>query len=244
MLLAEQGGSIWPLAGVVVAMLLLLLTFWRISRRAASRWEPPPSHPWNSTEHISAGMAQPEGSWLTGRASSVEAPASLTAWEVQMHETARELSALVDTKLRLLQQLVAEADRAATRLEQALAAAQTAQAEPAGLGSGAPANPSRSEGATAPPRLVQSEAASNPLPLGSPDRTTRPPSPVRPEVTPSPLQLGDTQQAKALSSAVRPEALDLEVGLLADYGFPLQEIASRCGISVSEVETILRRRHP
>ncbi len=45
----------------------------------------------------------------------------LARWEVQMHETARELSAQLDAKLSLLQSLTAEADRAAERLEEALA---------------------------------------------------------------------------------------------------------------------------
>ncbi len=47
-------------------------------------------------------------------------------WEVQMHETARALSAQLDTKLGLLQSLVAEADRAAERLEQAIQRAHPA----------------------------------------------------------------------------------------------------------------------
>lgn len=219
MLLAEPTGSIWSLAGVVVAMLLLLFTFWRINRRAAGRSEPPASPP-GLADRGCSGLQEPEAGWFTGRALSADAPASLLAWEVHMHETAREVSAQIDTKLRLLQQLVAEADRAATRLERALAAVQTATAEPPRSGCAEPANPSPSEGATARPSPIQSEATSNPLPLGNPDQTTAPPSPVR------------------------PEALDLEVGLLADYGFPLQEIASRCGITVSEVETILQRRRP
>jgi hypothetical protein len=44
----------------------------------------------------------------------------LAKWEVQMHETARELSAQIDAKLSLLQSLTAEADRAAQRLEELL----------------------------------------------------------------------------------------------------------------------------
>ena len=50
----------------------------------------------------------------------------LARWEVQMHETARELSAQLDAKLSLLQSLTAEADRAAERLEEALARVQSA----------------------------------------------------------------------------------------------------------------------
>jgi hypothetical protein len=47
-------------------------------------------------------------------------PDDLARWEVEMHETARQLSAQLDAKLGLLQSLIAEADRAAARLEEAL----------------------------------------------------------------------------------------------------------------------------
>ena len=46
--------------------------------------------------------------------------ASPGGWEVQMHDTARELSAQLDSKMSALRALVAEADRAAARLEAAL----------------------------------------------------------------------------------------------------------------------------
>src|SRR5271166_5550436 len=47
-------------------------------------------------------------------------PDDLAQWEVEMHETARQLSAQLDAKLSLLQSLIVEADRAAARLEDAL----------------------------------------------------------------------------------------------------------------------------
>ncbi len=47
-------------------------------------------------------------------------PEDLAHWEVQMHETARRLSAQLDAKLGLLQSLITEADRAASRLEDAI----------------------------------------------------------------------------------------------------------------------------
>ncbi|MGO9111344.1 MAG: hypothetical protein ACLP9L_19125 [Thermoguttaceae bacterium] len=47
-------------------------------------------------------------------------PDDLARWEVEMHETARQLSAQLDAKLSLLQSLIVEADRAAARLEDAL----------------------------------------------------------------------------------------------------------------------------
>jgi len=50
----------------------------------------------------------------------LDAPDEVTRWEVQMHETARKLSAQLDSKMGALQVLIAEADRAAARLETAL----------------------------------------------------------------------------------------------------------------------------
>jgi hypothetical protein len=47
-------------------------------------------------------------------------PGDLAQWEVEMHETARRLSAQLDAKLILLQSLIVEADRAAARLEEGL----------------------------------------------------------------------------------------------------------------------------
>jgi hypothetical protein len=43
----------------------------------------------------------------------------LERWEVEMHETARELKAQLDSKMSALQALIADADRAAARLETA-----------------------------------------------------------------------------------------------------------------------------
>jgi hypothetical protein len=53
-------------------------------------------------------------------------PANLAEWEVQMHETARQLSAQLDAKLSLLQALIADAERVAARLENALERAHRA----------------------------------------------------------------------------------------------------------------------
>ena len=50
----------------------------------------------------------------------LDAPPEVARWEVQLHETARELSSRLDSKMSVLQRLTAEADRAAARLEAAL----------------------------------------------------------------------------------------------------------------------------
>ena len=52
--------------------------------------------------------------------SEADAPDELVRWEVQMHDTARRLSAQLDTKMAALQALIDDADRAAARLEAAL----------------------------------------------------------------------------------------------------------------------------
>ena len=67
----------------------------------------------------------PRGGGIAVRAA--KSPATVDRWEVQMHDTARDLSGQLDSKLSMLQALVAEADRAAARLDAALARA----AEPA-----------------------------------------------------------------------------------------------------------------
>jgi hypothetical protein len=45
------------------------------------------------------------------------APADVLRWQVEMHETARDLKAELDSKMRLLQLLVAQAREQAERLE-------------------------------------------------------------------------------------------------------------------------------
>jgi len=53
-------------------------------------------------------------------ASPAEGPQAPGGWEVRMYDTARELSAQLDSKMSALRALAAEADRAAARLEAAL----------------------------------------------------------------------------------------------------------------------------
>jgi hypothetical protein len=62
-----------------------------------------------------------------------EGSKEIAGLEVQLHETARALSARLDTKMSALQALIAEADRAAARVEAALAKAAESErpAEPA-----------------------------------------------------------------------------------------------------------------
>lgn len=52
------------------------------------------------------------------------APADMVRWEVSMHDTARDLTAQLDSKMSALEHLIRDADRAAARLEAALERSQ------------------------------------------------------------------------------------------------------------------------
>jgi len=53
-------------------------------------------------------------------AHKLDAPGEVLRWEVEMHETARALAGELDSKMSALGALIAQADRAAARLEAAL----------------------------------------------------------------------------------------------------------------------------
>jgi hypothetical protein len=100
------------LLAVTVAVLLLRVQRYYGRSGGASTYTPP---------------AKPEPA---SRARPAEGPVAMAAWEVQMHETARALKGQLDSKIGVLEQLIREADRAASRLEAALAAARpSTQAE-------------------------------------------------------------------------------------------------------------------
>lgn len=110
-------------------------------------------------------------------------------WEVEMQETARELSARLDSKMSALQHLIRDADRAAARLERAF-------------------NPA---------------ALPNAAPLA--EQGSLPPSP-------------DGNAAGIAGYQQRYE----EIYMLADYGYPPEEIAQRIGSPIGEVQLILSLR--
>jgi hypothetical protein len=91
----------------VTAVFLLLRTRGQLARQQ-QRW---------ATE---ATKPRAYGDLRNTDASPGGLPDDLARWEVEMHETARQLSAQLDAKLSLLQALIAEAERAAERLEDAL----------------------------------------------------------------------------------------------------------------------------
>ncbi|HVX59050.1 MAG TPA: hypothetical protein VHC19_00565 [Pirellulales bacterium] len=89
------------LLGVVLASSILLLRSLRRTRRSSSASLPQTHSPARGGSAANRLQALPE----------------LQRWEVQMHETARELTARIDNKLRLLEQLIRDADERIARLE-------------------------------------------------------------------------------------------------------------------------------
>ncbi len=83
----------------------------------------------------------------------MDGPPELAKWEIEMHETARDLSAELNSRISALRAMVAEADRAAARLEAALERASGARPGDSGDG---PSNPA--PGSFAPRDKVSSEA--------------------------------------------------------------------------------------
>jgi hypothetical protein len=106
------------LAGVGMMTCMLLLRAQRQFRKSAPRG----SH---SSPARPAEKCNPLTAAQTARASKME----LQGWQVQMHETARELTAQLDSKISMLQVLLHEAEEQASRLELALNRAQNALAE-------------------------------------------------------------------------------------------------------------------
>jgi hypothetical protein len=145
---------------------------------------------------------------------SANRPDELDRWTVEMHDTARALSAQLDSKMSALAALVAEADRAAARLEAALARTREAvpradsQAEALlGVVAGG------AEGAG--PGVEEPDAEGRGAPL-----LPRADDPAPP------------------SRAARRD----EIYTLADYGFGPAEIARRVGSPIGEVELVLGLR--
>ncbi len=199
-------------AVVLIVGTTLLRTQRYFSRMKRSGWRPP----------------QVAGSRNTGGSVSVPPPDQLAAWEVQMHETARDLTGQLDSKMRALEVLIGQANEAAARLEAVLgqAAQHDTVGQPAGesLPVDAPqAAQEHTEDLAEPPQVRSSQADALQAAVEQAG------------------QAGASQPHDVLeeeSTARRRE----EVYLLADYGFPPVEIARRVGVPIGEVELMLRLR--
>ena len=154
-----------------------------------------------------------------------------------MHEIARELSGQIDSKMRALGALVAEADRAAARLERALA-----EARPPGVSGSASAQP----GTPPPPEQPGCSLEQPPGDAEWPAAAPAPPVAARP-ATPAPSSgapAGEGQSGEPPGSEATPTSGNLrdEVQMLSMYGYPPAEIARRLDVPVREVERLLADR--
>jgi hypothetical protein len=232
MLIADMTITQWiPLIIVVVVVSFLLM---RTSRYFARPKSAEPS--WSSVARRSKERHAP----------GVNIPQEMANWEVEMHEFVREIKAELDSKMRALQAVTAEADRAATRLEAVLRA------------TGNPANYREREVLAELLRTSPSstEATARQEPCPAQDRPS--------EIAKSPLLFREdmakgkqgidlsnlpSSQADSLSPAGVPraehssaQAKKEEIYTLADYGMKPAEIASRVKHPIGEVELILSLR--
>lgn len=104
----EKLGDSGPTLAVVAAMAVFCWVLLRRSHRRLGRW--PKDQP------TLVRTPRPEDE---SHDSDAPLPDDLVRWEVQMHETARNLSAQLDSKMSALESLIRDADRAAARLEAA-----------------------------------------------------------------------------------------------------------------------------
>jgi hypothetical protein len=198
-LIAQVDDSTYLLLGAMALVIFIMLArvqrYYRRPRAKQPTW---PSPRRETSEEPSPRM---------------EGPGAMVKWEVEMHETARTLSAQLNSKMGALEQLIRDADRAAARLEAALTAAGDGVATPAAGG----ANDERlSETVDNPPQLPPASQAEG-------------------------LRSAATVDAPAASHPPAERRYE-EIYTLADYGLPASEIAQRVGSPVGEIELILSLR--
>jgi hypothetical protein len=205
-----EPATFFLLGFLVLAISLLLWRSHRYLARQDKGWSPP--------GRASRQKPPPPGLPL-------DAPHELTRWEVHMHETARELSGQLDSKMGALRQLVREADRAAARLEGALEAASP------------PADSTSAADATSEP-TTESCHTLDPLP---PQPANQAEALKKPTAAPRDAAVASVFEQEGKRQPAAPDRYD-EIYLLADYGFDTTEIARRVGSPVGEVELILGLR--
>lgn len=213
---AFETPGLWTLGFLGV---LGLTIAWVLLRSLAPRPAAPPSAtPSSLPSHRPAAILEPAG-----------------PPEEALRQTARELAARLDEKICRLESLLCDADRVADRLEAAVAAAgpHSTEARRAARGStSAPTPPTgfpSSEPVALPPE---------PLPRGLPGQAQglqgASASPTR-----RPAILDRVAPTQASSSP--PSHYD-KVLALSDRGHTAQEIASRTGIPLGEVQLVLNLR--
>jgi hypothetical protein len=196
------------------------------------------------TSRYFARPKSPEPSWSSVARKPKEAgprsaniPQEMASWEVEMHEFVREIKAELDSKMRALEAVTADADRAAARLEAALrssihSASHREGEAPAEPKNGASVATSAARQEPRPPDVVQLFRQDAGTSKHGIDLSNLPASQAQ-SLTPA-------RVARAEHSS--PQAKKDEIYTLADYGMKPSDIASRVGHPIGEVELILSLR--
>ncbi|HEV3417524.1 MAG TPA: hypothetical protein VG056_11940 [Pirellulales bacterium] len=108
-----SGAQLIFLLGLGLVIVVLLVRSRRYFRQV-TQYQVPTARPVKKSEPIRASAAPPR---------------DYEKWEVAMHELARELSGQLDSKSRVLELLIREANEAAARLEAAVGGAKSAKHE-------------------------------------------------------------------------------------------------------------------
>jgi len=189
--LSSHASSLLVLAGAIVAVYLLMR-----SRRQPADHEAPES----AIKSFSRDRPL------------AAAPAEIAQWQAEMHETARDLKAEIDTKFAALQALAILARHESDRLEAAIRRAE-------GLGDGAPRD-----------TLAAIESLADPDALADPERLAE----VAAQMPPLPRGL----RGELFADNDRQVA----IANLAARGLPPTEIARRLSLPIGEVELLLSLR--
>jgi DNA-binding NarL/FixJ family response regulator len=148
-----------------------------------------------------------------GENADTDSPPELLRWQVEMHETARELKGELDSKLAALQALVLMARQESQRLEAAIKTGEAME--------------------NAPPRdrLARIEGLAEPEALASAESLA--------QVANEMPQLPSDVAADLFAADHRM----LEITRLQEKGHPAAEISRRLGLPLGEIELLLSLRH-
>jgi len=192
-----DASSVLTLAGVALGVYLLLRQTLRLPRDEGSG-----PKPFNrlTRQH-------------RGENPDTDSPPELLRWQVEMHDTARELKGELDSKLSALQALVLIARQESQRLELAIKSAEELE--------------------TAPPRdrLARIEGLAEPKALANSDSLVQ----VANEMPPLPAEV-------AADLFVADQRM-MEICRLLEKGHPAAEISRRLGLPLGEIELLLSLRH-
>ncbi len=205
------------LAGLGLMSMVLLVRSRRYFRQATRRASAQAARP-SSVEPASSSK-------VAGQRTIGGPPREYEQWEVAMHDLARDLTGQLDSKIRVLELLIRQADEAAARLE-------------------------RASGAGAGPRSSVSSAARDQALRPSPEAIGGQKS-MRDAVID--LQRPKRSAERNASPPPKPKDASFQIAgnprferiyALADAGMSVTTIANQIGSQVGEVELILSLRGP